>query len=77
MLKDLENKFGESIKELKEMFQKIEKDKENIKLEVQKIFTKIRTVINEREDEILLEIDNVFNDKFISEEIIKKGEKLP
>jgi len=76
-LEDLENKFNESIKELKELFQKIEKDKENLKLEVQKIFTSIRNAINEREDKLLLDIDNLFNDKFINNELIDKGEKLP
>ena len=75
-LEDLENKFNESMKDLKELFQKIEKDKENLKLEVQKIFTNIRNAINDREDKLLLDIDNIFNDKFINNELINKGEKL-
>jgi len=65
------------MKELKDLFQKIEKDKEDLKLEVQKIFTKIRNNINDREDKLLLDIDNLFNDKFINDELINKGEKLP
>ena len=65
------------MKELKEIFKKIEKDKEELKLEVQKIFTKIRNNINDREDKLLLDIDNLFNDKFINDDIINKGEKLP
>ena len=76
-LEDLENKFNESMKELKELFQKTEKDKENLKLEVQKIFTKIRNAINDREDKLLLDIDNLFNKKYINNELINKGEKLP
>ena len=76
-LEGLENKFNESIKELKEIFEKIEKDKEELKLEVQKIFTKIRNTINDREDKLLLDIDNLFNDKFINDDIINKSEKLP
>ena len=75
-LEELENKFNESIKELKEIFEKIEKDKENLKLEIQKIFTKIRNAINDREDELLLEIDNIYNNKYFYENIIKKGEKF-
>ena len=39
-LKELEITFNEKINELKKIFQKIEKDKENLKLEIQNIFTK-------------------------------------
>ena len=76
-LEGLENKLNESIKELKEIIQKIEKDKEELKLEVEKIFTKIRNAINEREDKLLLDIDNIYNDKFINDDIINNGQKLP
>ena len=62
---------------MKEIFQKIEKDKEELILNVQKIFTKIRNTINDREDELLLEINNIYNDKYFNEDIIKKSEKLP
>ena len=58
-LEELENKLNESIKEMKEIFQKIEKDKEDLILKVQKIFTKIRNTLNDREDELLLEINNL------------------
>ena len=76
-LEGLENKFNESIKELKEIIQNIEKNKEELKLELQKIFTKIRNAINDREDELLLNIDNLYSNKFINDEIINKSEKLP
>ena len=75
-LEGLENKFNESIKELKELIKKIEKNKEELKLEVQKIFTKIRNAINDREDKLLLDIDNIYNDKFINDDIINKSEKF-
>ena len=39
-------------KELKELFEKAEKDKEELKQKVQKAFTKIRTALNEREDKL-------------------------
>ena len=51
--------------------------KEELKLKVQKIFTNIRNIINNREDELLLDIDNKYNDKFIDEKIFKEIEKLP
>ena len=62
---------------MKKIFEDIEKDKENLKLEIQNIFTKIRNTLNDREDELLLEVDNLFNDKYFNEDIIKKGDKLP
>ena len=46
-------------------------------MNVQKIFTRLRTVINEREDELLNEIDKIFNDKFFDENSLKEEEKLP
>ena len=76
-LEELENKLTESIESLKNIFQNVEKDKDNLKLEIQNIFTKIRNILNEREDKLLSEIDNIFNAKYFNEDIIKKGEKLP
>ena len=41
------------------------------------MFTQIRNILNKREDELLLEVDNLYNYKYFNEDIIKKGEKLP
>ena len=76
-LEDLENKFNENINKLKDIFDKVEKDKEDLKLNVQNIFTKIRNIINEREEQLLLEIDKIYKNNYFDEDIIKKGEKLP
>ena len=38
-----------------------------------KIFTKIRTVINEREDELLSDIDNEFSNNFCGDDIIEES----
>ena len=75
-LEDLQNKFNEDMNKLKGIFEKIEKDKDNLKLEIQNIFTKMRNSINKREDELILEVDNLYNNKYFNEDIIKKGEKL-
>ena len=40
----------------------INEEKEELKLKIQKIFTKIRNVINEREEKLLIEVDNQFNE---------------
>jgi len=59
-LEDLENKFNENINKLKEIFDKIEKDKEDLKLKIQNIFTKIRNTLNNRKNQLLLDIDNIY-----------------
>ena len=46
-------------------------------MEIQNQFTKIRTVLNEREDELLLKVDKLFNEIYYDETFIKKIEKLP
>ena len=66
-----------TINEIKTIFYNISKSWEEIKLNIQKIFTKIRTSINEREDELLSEIDNKFNDNFGKQDIIEESIKLP
>ena len=62
---------------MKKIYEKINKNKEEIKINIQKIFTKIRTELNNREDELLLDVDKKFDDIFFQEELIKRSEKLP
>ena len=76
-LEDLSNTIENSIHELNKLFQIINEKKETLKLDIQKIFTKIRNSLNAREDELLLEVDKKFEDLFFNEEIVKLGEKLP
>ena len=42
-----------------------------------KIFTNLRNALNNREDEILIDIENEFERKFFKEDLIKTAEKLP
>ena len=76
-LENLSNTFNQSINELKIIFEKININKEKLKQKIQKVFTKIRTTINEREDKLLIEVDELFEKLFFKEEIIKESEKLP
>ena len=76
-LEELSTNIKESINKIKLTFDKINENKEKLKLKVQKVFTNIRNVINNREDELLLEIDNIFNKQFIEEHTFKEMEKLP
>jgi arginyl-tRNA synthetase len=76
-LEDLFLSFEQAIKQLNEKIKDIEINKEKLKQNIQNIFTKIRNAINEREDQLLLDVDTKF-EKFYSEQnIFKKNEKLP
>ena len=77
VLEELSNTFEDSIYKLKKIFEKINENKKVIKLDIQKIFINIRNTINEREIEILKQVDNKFDELFFKEDIIKKSEKLP
>ena len=46
-------------------------------MKIQKIFTIIRNALNDREDELLLEIDKKYDNMYFNEDIIKQTEKLP
>ena len=67
----------ESIEKLKVIFKNVEENKEEIKINIQKVFTKLRNCINDREDELLLYLDNKFDELYYNENIIKESEKLP
>ena len=48
-----------------------------MKLNIQNTFTKIRNALNNREDELLLEVDKNFNELYCDEKILEQCEKLP
>ena len=48
-----------------------------MKIEIQKLFTKIRNELNNREEDLLKKIDDKFDNSFIKEENIRQYEKLP
>ena len=77
LLENMLNTLDKSINQLKNLFTKINENKEELKLKMQKLFTKIRNAINDREDELLLEIDKKFEEYYFNESIIKDAEKLP
>jgi len=77
ILEESSEKIETSLNKLKEIFGKINESKEELKLKILNSFTKIRNIINSREDELLLELDNLYDNTYFKEDIIKKGEKLP
>ena len=77
MLEDLSNKVENSFNELKKLIENINEDKEKLKLKICKIFTQIRNIINQREDELLLEVDNKYNNLYFNEDFINKNKNFP
>ena len=76
ILEDLIKILNESIINLKKTLNNIQDNKEKLKIDIQKIFTKIRCAINDREEQLLKELDIKNNYSIINEEGIKKIEKL-
>ena len=76
-LEDLSKNIQQSIDELKKLFEKFNLDREEVKLNIQKVFSKLRNKINEREDELLSHVDKKFGKLFFKEELIKESEILP
>ena len=76
-LQQISDKLENSINELKELFEKITESKEELKIKIQKIFTKIRGELNNREEELLIKVNNIYEEIFFKEEAVKECEKLP
>ena len=76
-LEEISFNLEKSIGEIKSIFNKLNKSKTVIKKNIQEIFTKIREKLNEREDQLLMMVDDFFDDYYCKEDIIKILEKLP
>ena len=77
ILEDLSINLQKIINDLKIIVEKVDKNKEELKMDIQKIFTRLRNTLNNREDQLLLEIDKKYNELSINEEIIKEIDKFP
>ena len=76
-LEEISTNLGQSINLMKDFGEKLNEQKEKLKLNVQNIFTKIRNEINNREDELLNEIDKSCDKLFIDDKMVQSSEKLP
>ena len=59
-LENISKNIEETINKYKDIYEKLIKKKEDLKLEILNIFTKIRNCLNERENELLSDIDTKF-----------------
>ena len=76
ILEELSNQIGKTINKLNAIYDEINKNREELKLKIQKIFTQLRNVLNEKEDKLLFDIDNKYDNIYFKEDIIKESEKL-
>ena len=65
-----------SINIFENIIEKINKEKEELKINVSNLFTKIRNLLNKREDEVFTEIENIYNDLFVREDDINSNKNL-
>ena len=77
ILEDLSNTLQSSINELKVIVEEYTKNKDEIKINIQKIFTQIRNTLNKREDELLFKVDTLYENFYFNEERLKETIKLP
>ena len=76
-LEEISKNLENTINQFKVLIEQINKDKEDLILGIQKVFTKIRTALNEREDELISKVKGIYKESFFDEEIVKESEKLP
>lgn len=78
-LKNLQKKIEELIDEINKLKIEVNNNKEEVKKEVQRIFEEIRAAVNQRENEILDEIDKKFEKalEITKDKEIVNNEKLP
>ena len=77
LLEELSVKTKDAYNDGKKIYDRINENKENLKLKIQKIFTNIRNILNSREDELLLMVDKEYDNFHCTEDIIRDIEKLP
>lgn len=75
-LEDLSNNLNTSIDELKSLLDNSEEKKEELKLSIQNIFNQLKIALNEREEKLLLEVENQYKEIFDNEDILEESEKL-
>ena len=76
-LEELSKGLEESINNLNPIFEKINVNKENLEKKIQIIFTKLRNALNEREDELLSDVEKMFDELYFNGNEYNEFKKLP
>ena len=77
LLEELSTKFNESFNYLNKICEEINKTREKLKFEIKLIFTNMRNVLNNRENELLLVVDKEYDDLYFKIDEMKDIEKIP
>ena len=75
-LKQMSNNLENDIDKFKELKEKINKNKEELIINIQKTFTKIRTDLNEREDKLLNKVEEIYKNLYYDEKNSREIERL-
>ena len=75
-LKNNRTSFDSLINKLKQTYKEISDKKEKLKIRIQKFFTKIRNEINKREDQLLLIVEQVYENYFFNKNFSKDIDKI-
>ena len=75
-LKNNRTSFDSLINKLKQAYKEISDKKEKLKIRIQKFFTKIRNEINKREDQLLLIVEQVYENYFFNKNFSKDIDKI-
>ena len=75
-LEEISETLSDSINNLKIIFEKTVKDKEELNIKIKNTFAKIRSTLNNREEEILMEVNNLFNDMLCDKKTIDECDSL-
>ena len=75
-LESSSNSYKNTVNELKLINEKVNKSKEELKINIQKLFTKIRNTINKREDQLLLKVNKLYENLYHNKEVIEDNENF-
>ena len=75
-LTEITKSLDPMINKFKKINEEINIKKDQIKNDIQKIFTKIRTALNKREEELLKEVEKTYKSNYFDDNIIRESEKI-
>ena len=77
ILKDFSQNIKKKLKLIKKIYEKTIPKKEELKLNIINIFDDLKNMLKKRKNELLNELENLYEKFIFSEEFIKKCKKLP